>query len=75
VLTLKLMNRTTDNVRIVECGTVDIIRNGEDTKIKVSIRDEVLEFLVSDDLNADYHIAYVENARGSTTEIIRPKGK
>lgn len=75
MLTLKLMNRTTDNVRIVECDTVDIIRNGEDTKIEVSVRDEILEFLVSDDLNAAYHIAYVENARGSTTEIIRPKGK
>lgn len=75
MLTLKLKNNTTEHVRIVECGTVDVIRNGEDTKIKALSGAEVLEFLISDDLNADYHIAYVENARGSTVDVVRPKGK
>jgi hypothetical protein len=75
VLTLKLKNVTTEHVRIVECGVLDIFPSGEDTKIKVMTKNEILEFLVSDAPDSEFNIAFVENARGSTTQVVRPRGR
>lgn len=75
MLTLKLKNTQSSRLKIVECGLIDVVPQGRDFVIIASMnRDDKSpsSFSVSDDGETPYNVAYIENAAGATTQVIRP---
>lgn len=75
MLTLKLRNSSTNRVRIVECDAIDIVPDGNDVLIVTEKGGDISAeetFRVS--LAGDFDVAYIENAQGSTTQVVRAGG-
>ncbi len=70
MFTLKLKHESSGRTRIIECGEVDVVPNGKGVYVRALVDDKTQEFLVSKD--GEYSLAFVENATGATTQIIRP---
>jgi hypothetical protein len=66
MLTLKLRNTSTQRTTIVETQRVDVRAVDGGKEIET---DNYSKYVVGGDL---YDIAYVENSRGSTVQIIKP---
>lgn len=77
MLTVKLLNEKTKRTRSVEC--VEVISESEDGIKTVLIRkpdgsDERVRIWSLREImtDADYSVAYVENAQGRTIQTVRP---
>lgn len=69
MLTLKLIDSRTDRTRIVECASAEVVVEGVNKRV-IAINDERRdEFVVGKE--QEFQVAYVENSRGSTTQVVR----
>ncbi len=73
MLTVKLRNTQSNRIKIIECGLVDVLPNGRDFNIVVTMDGKLERFPVSrDPALSPFDVAYIENSAGATTQVIRP---
>jgi hypothetical protein len=70
VLTVKLQNKATGRTTIVECVSVDVVPRGDDITLETQSPDHNNSYTVR--AGGDYDMAFIENAAGATTQIVRP---
>lgn len=75
MLTLKLSQTSTGRIKIIECNQVDVVPDGDGSFVLTvaSERDSVQSVVISNKGGVEFNVAYVENARGSTTQVVHPR--
>jgi hypothetical protein len=69
MLTIKLQNKKTGRTTIVECVSVDVVASGADFVLEADSPDVKRSYIVNE--HGDYNVAFIENAGGHTTQIVR----
>jgi hypothetical protein len=77
MLTVKLRNERTKRTRNVECVEVIVEPGSGAATVWIEKPDGTTENVVVNRMNgsddpAEFHIAFVENAEGSTIQVVRP---
>lgn len=77
MLTVKLRNERTKRTRNVECVEVIVDPCPDGANILIRKSDGIDEYVGVVKLNGsedpkEYHVAFVENAQGSTIQVVRP---
>lgn len=73
MLTVKLCNTTDKSMTIVETRSVDVRPiNGSGKQIDCEHLDSGFKDSYEVKIGGKYDIAYVENARGSTVQVVKP---
>lgn len=70
MLTLKLQNKSSGRTTIVECVSVDVVPNGDGVHLCAETPGINYNYTVKS--GGDYDVAFIENAAGATTQIVRP---
>lgn len=83
MLTVKLRNDTTGRTKIIECASVEVEVGSDCTIVYAAAENGVIQsyWVVKSKGETDkrmsgmdvpaYHVAFVENAAGATTQIVR----